>query len=303
MTFYLFIIGFLLNFISVTGKPVTVSELNIGQYSGRWFQVYGAPTNVIFQGYGECITADYSLLPTGNVSVINSQINKNKQLEQIFGYAYYQNSNEPGQLTVHLDGVPVDSPYWVVKLGEVVNDQYQYSIVTTPSGVSNWVLARNITTFFEKYNSQVTKYLDDNKYSYVPINQDNCIYSNVPVKLSTNIKTECQVATYLKNAGFSQTSLPTMVCISKYESSLNCDAYHKNTDGSSDYGLMQINSYWWCSGDPTSKYNGCSATCNSMYDCQTNSNCAYTVWKQQGYNAWYGYINHKSECDTYKLYC
>ena len=32
-------------------------------------------------------------------------------------------------------------------------------------------------------------------------------------------------------------------------------------------------------------------------------NCQYTVWKQQGYTAWYGYKNHKSECYNYKISC
>jgi len=302
---YLFFFGFLLNLISgfSAAKPITVSELNVNQYTGRWYQVYGAPTNVLFQGYGKCITADYSVLPSGNVSVVNSQLNKQGELNQISGYAYYQNSSEPGQLTVHLDGVPVDSPYWVVKLGEVVDDQYQYSIITTPSGLSNWILARNLTEFAEKYDSEVTKYLNENKYTFVPIDQTECEYNYKTLELSANYKSECQVATYLKNAGFPQSTIPTMVCTSKYESSFNCDAYHKNTDGSSDYGLMQVNSYWWCSGDPASKYNGCSKTCSSMYDCQTNANCAYTIWKQQGYNAWYGYKSHKAECDAYKLNC
>ena len=93
------------------------------------------------------------------------------------------------------------------------------------------------------------------------------------------------------------------VCISKYESSYNCDAKNTNTDGSSDYGLFQINSYYWCSGDPKSKYNECGISCSSLYNCQSNSNCAYKVWKEQGYNAWYGYKYHKSECDNYKVNC
>lgn len=304
---YIFFFGLIANLISGFAKPTTVNELDVNQYVGRWYQVYGAPTNAIFQGWGKCITADYGVLPNGNVSVVNSQLNKQNELEQISGYAYSENPNEPGQFTVHLDGVPVDAPYWVVKLGEVVNDQYAYSIITTPSGISNWVLARNLTEFASKYDSEVIEYLNTNNYKFVPISQDGCDYNYGQIKsspiLGANYKSECQVATYLSNAGFPQSAIPTMVCTSKYESSFNCDAYHKNTDGSSDYGLMQVNSYWWCSGDPTSKYNGCSKSCSSMYDCQTNANCAYTIWKQQGYNAWYGYKSHKAECDAYKLNC
>jgi hypothetical protein len=112
-------------------------------------------------------------------------------------------------------------------------------------------------------------------------------------------QSECDVARYLRNAGFPQSTIGTMVCISKYESSWNCDATNKNQDGSTDYGLFEINSYYWCSGDPTSKYNECGTSCSSLMDCQKNTNCAYKVYKEQGYNAWYGYKYHKQECDNY----
>jgi apolipoprotein D and lipocalin family protein len=288
--------------------PNTVNELDITKYLGHWSQVYGSPTNVIFQGYGECITADYGLLDNGYVSVLNTQLNENDIIEKINGYAYLQNVNEPGKLTVHLDGVPVDSPYWVVKLGEVVDNQYQYSIVTTPSGFSLWVLVRDINRFYELYDSEVQEFLNIYKYNYVTIKQDECKYDyelNRPNhnKLRISYQSECQVANYLRKSGFPEYSVATMVCISKYESSYNCDATNKNTDGSTDYGLMQINSYYWCSGDPLSKYNSCCMTCSSLFNCQTNTNCAYIVWKQQGFTAWYGYKSHKTECDNYFIGC
>jgi lipocalin len=156
----------------------TVNDLNVNYYLGNWYQIYGAPTNVVFQGYGKCITAQYGLLENGNVSVLNSQINSNNVLEQIYGYAYYTNTSEPGKLNVHLDGVPVDSPYWVVKLGEVVADQYQYSIISVPSGISLWVLTRDIDNFYNLYYKEVKQYLDDNHFKYETIIQDDtCEYS------------------------------------------------------------------------------------------------------------------------------
>jgi len=291
----------LFGFVLASTVPDTVSNLNVYSYTGHWFQVYGSPTNVIFQGYGTCITADYGLLDDGNVSVLNTQLNENKEIEEINGYAYYKNVSEPGKLTVHLDGVPVDSPYWVVKLGEIVDNQYQYSIITVPSGVSLWVLTRDLTKFYELYDDEVSDFLNNYNFRYITIEQTDC-NQNKKI-LTSNYQTECQIASYLRNSGFPEYSVPIMVCISKYESSYNCDAMNKNTDGSTDYGLMQINSYYWCSGDPKSKYNSCGTSCSSLYDCLKNTNCAYIVWKQQGYTAWYGYRNHKTECDNYKINC
>jgi len=288
-------------FANSKSLPAVISEINVPSYLGHWKQIYQAPTNVIFQGYGTCITADYGLLDNGNINVINTQLDENHNIEQISGYGYYKNASEPGKLTVHLDGVPVDSPYWIVKLGEVVDNQYQYSIITTPSGISLWVLVRDIDVFMKNYNTEVEDFLLQYDFKYTKVIQDNC--DKEPMMLRSNTQSECQISSYLKKSGFPDYTVATMVCISKYESSYNCDATNKNTDGSTDYGLMQINSYYWCSGDALSKYNECKIACSSLFNCQYNTNCAYIVWKQQGYTAWYGYKNHKSECDSYKLTC
>lgn len=293
----LLVLASLYFFANSKSLPAVISEINVPSYLGHWKQIYQAPTNVIFQGYGTCITADYGLLDDGNINVINTQLDENDSIEQISGYAYYKNASEPGKLTVHLDGVPVDSPYWIVKLGEVVDNQYQYSIITTPSGISLWVLVRDIDIFMKYYNTEVEDFLHQYDFKYTAV---TC---NSPTMLRSNTQSECQISSYLKKSGFPDYTIPTMVCISKYESSYNCDATNKNTDGSTDYGLMQINSYYWCSGDALSKYNECKIACSSLFNCQYNTNCAYVVWKQQGYTAWYGYKNHKSECDSYKLKC
>jgi len=163
--------------MNLLNVPITVDELEISKYLGNWYQIYGSPTNVIFQGYGECITAQYGMMDDGDVSVVNSQIDENGQLEQISGYAYYKNASEPGKLTVALEDVPFNAPYWVVSLGEVLNDQYQYSIITTPSSISLWVLARDIDFFYDNYNAEVKKFLDTNGYFYQTIIHDeSCSY-------------------------------------------------------------------------------------------------------------------------------
>jgi lipocalin len=195
------IISFICVGVFATSSPQPVEKLDVAKYLGKWFQIYGAPTNIVFQGYGKCITAEYGLLPDGNdlrvsssvgdtsaflrnppglrpsgfssnVSVLNAQLNAKNELEQIAGYAYYKNVSEPGKLTVHLDGTPMDAPYWVVALGEVRNQQYQYSIVTTPSGISLWVLARNVEIFLREYDAEVRAFLDAGSYKYVTIEQD-----------------------------------------------------------------------------------------------------------------------------------
>jgi len=192
--FFLFQTGYSITLNNLRGSntPDVVSELDVEKYLGNWYQIYGAPTNVIFQGYGECLTAEYDLLDNGDVSVLNSQINSDYELEQISGYAYYTNTSEPGKLSVHLDGVPVDSPYWVVKLGEELNGQYQYSIISVPSGVSLWVLVRNIEDFYDKYDEEVKEYLNENSFKYETIIQDDsCEYYFTSLKAKYNSELVC----------------------------------------------------------------------------------------------------------------
>lgn len=192
--FFLFQTGYSITLNNLRGSntPDVVNELDVEKYLGNWYQIYGAPTNIIFQGYGECLTAEYGLLDNGDVSVLNSQINSDYELEQISGYAYYTNTSEPGKLSVHLDGVPVDSPYWVVKLGEELNGQYQYSIISVPSGVSLWVLARNIEDFYDKYDEEVKEYLNENSFKYETIIQDeSCEYYFTSLEAKYNSELVC----------------------------------------------------------------------------------------------------------------
>jgi lipocalin len=174
MSGFVNVVGVFSFFTSTLKLPETVPEISLDKYIGHWYQVYGAPANILFQGYGICITADYGLLDGGNISVVNKQLNEYGEPEQISGYAYCKNPLSPGKLMVHLEGVPVDGPYWIVKLGEIVNDEYTYSIITVPSGISLWVLARDVDTFMEYYDDEVNDFLEEYGFKYVPISQEFC---------------------------------------------------------------------------------------------------------------------------------
>lgn len=84
------------------------------------------------------------------------------------------------------------------------------------------------------------------------------------------------VAKAAKAAGFPNGELVTAVAVAYAESTFNASATHKNSDGSTDYGLWQINS---SHGFPELS-NGSWATPT------VNAQLAYRVWKAQGWNAW-----------------
>lgn len=54
------------------------------------------------------------------------------------------------------------------------------------------------------------------------------------------------------------------VCLSKWESQYNTAAINHNSDGSTDYGIFQINSRWWCNDDRTPTSNACNINCRGQ---------------------------------------
>lgn len=104
---------------------------------------------------------------------------------------------------------------------------------------------------------------------------------------------EQHVARLLANAGVPGNKIPTMVCVAKYESSLYSGATNRNSDGSIDIGLFQINDYWW----PSS----CGVHRSALFDPAVNARCAHKVLEQQGIFAWHAYTAHEYECRNYRL--
>lgn len=160
----------------------TVETLDLEKYQGRWYQIYGNDFDQLFEKFSSCITADYALMPAGNVSVVNSQYEKINGLDQIEGYAYYGYDSEPklypGELMVHLDGVPHDAPYWVYNLGpENDNNYYDWAIVSDPVKLSLFVLARDVDTYYNDYDDEVLEIL--NQYGFnnlITVSHEDCEY-------------------------------------------------------------------------------------------------------------------------------
>lgn len=155
--------------ISIGTKIDTVSDLNIDQYSGTWFQMYSnLPVTSTFEKDNVCVTAQYGppnpTIKNADVSVINTARltdPTNGTIAGINGYAYIPNQTEPGKLKVHFDqGAPKDADYWVADLGPVNNNMYDYAIVTDNLGLTLYVLGRDVNQFNIKYNSDVLDKLD-----------------------------------------------------------------------------------------------------------------------------------------------
>ena len=155
-----------------------VDELDLEKYSGKWYQVYQDKFNKLFQGNGRCSTATYTIIDSNNVSVFNEQINMKNEYDTIKGNAYYKNDDCCGYLTVLLEGTP-EAPYWVLELGPIVDEMYDYSIVSDNKALSLYVLTRDVDRFYKLYNSDVLVSLEEFGFtksfnSPLTMNQTDC---------------------------------------------------------------------------------------------------------------------------------
>ena len=104
---------------------------------------------------------------------------------------------------------------------------------------------------------------------------------------------EREAATLIRQAGFPESVVGKMLCTIKYESNFYERASNRNRNGSSDYGLFQVNSIHF-------RDAGCPSSAAGLYDAAANTKCALSIYRSQGVNAWYGYKKHRSECDGYR---
>lgn len=155
-----------------SGLGVTaVTSLNVTKFLGRWYQ---AADNWFMQTTSEanceCVTADYGLNPNGTVSVHNrARLASPDGVEsQILGWAAATDDTKPGELTVHLQGVPVGAPFWVFGLGPETNGPdgaYEWALISDYINLSLFVLARNVTDYSLKYNTTVMGLLNKNGFT------------------------------------------------------------------------------------------------------------------------------------------
>lgn len=152
-----------------------VEKLDINAYLGRWYQVIGSEINLVFMANGSCITADYGL-GNNNITVLNSELYKDK-LQQIRGYAKSINQNIQGELAVYLQGVPVAGQYYIYGLGQIMDNQYSYSIVSDQYFLTLFVLVRNVSYYHQFLENILKKEITNYGFKLTyDVNQNNCSY-------------------------------------------------------------------------------------------------------------------------------
>lgn len=92
-----------------------------------------------------------------------------------------------------------------------------------------------------------------------------------------------QIAGYAAAAGFPADQVATATAVALAESGGNTDASHRNSNGSTDYGLFQINSV-----------HGSLLDQGNRFDPAANARMAYNVWKGAG-GSWSPWATYTSQ--------
>ncbi|XP_069190559.1 apolipoprotein D-like isoform X3 [Procambarus clarkii] len=164
-----------------SGCPIVpvIRNFNIHQYLGRWYEIerFFNP----FQS-GDCVTADYDLLPNGSVSVVNTQLVKGR-LDSLSGIGTPGPDPTEGKLVVNFPDSPVGSfttdglPNYNVVITDYVNYAVVYSCVSFAPGSNyefSWILSR-YPTVPQNFLNQLKEWLkavNVDSSQYMPTKQE-----------------------------------------------------------------------------------------------------------------------------------
>ncbi len=150
----LIITSFVLLFTACSSKnpPLqTVEKVELNKYLGTWYEI--ARFEHFFERDCKNVTANYSMIDVETIKVINrcTKIQTNEKKEAI-GRAYaIDESNSKLKVSFFR---PFYGDYWVLMLDE----NYKYAVVGTPSREYLWILARD-SKLDEKIKNEILQKL------------------------------------------------------------------------------------------------------------------------------------------------
>jgi apolipoprotein D and lipocalin family protein len=140
-----------------TKPPVrTVDYVDLKQYMGLWYEISSFPQS--FQKGCRNTTAQYTLQENGKVEVINS-CDRNGKRSVAKGKAKVADKATNAKLKVSFFG-PFYGDYWVLELGQVFENKYEYAVVGDPTRQYLWILSRTETMSEEVYTGITSRLLE-----------------------------------------------------------------------------------------------------------------------------------------------
>jgi apolipoprotein D and lipocalin family protein len=115
----------------------TVDHVDVKRYMGTWFEIARFPQR--FEKGLVGVTANYSLLPDGDVRVLNTgrKLDLNGELKTAKGKARVVDAATNAKFKVSFFW-PFAGDYWILELGK----DYEYAVVGDESRDYLWILSR-----------------------------------------------------------------------------------------------------------------------------------------------------------------
>ncbi|XP_059106982.1 sperm acrosome-associated protein 5 [Peromyscus eremicus] len=116
--------------------------------------------------------------------------------------------------------------------------------------------------------------------------------------VDAKIYERCELARKLEKAGlngFRGYTVGDWLCVAHYESGFDTSFVDRNPDGSSEYGIFQLNSAWWCNNGVTSTQNLCHMNCNDLLNNHITDDIAcakHVVSLHKSMDAWDSWSRH-----------
>jgi len=177
--------------------PPPVPELDLGAYVGRWYQTYCSNSvRIVPEAGANCVTADYGVASDGVAVTVKNTVGLPFGVRvAVEGFAA-PNPDVAGEFQVVLGppgNPPTDIPaytdkpnYVVAAVGPKVDDQYDWALVSDPTGQTLYILTREVERFNEQYEADVLKLAEDLGFTSVlnkpqKSNQEGCKYDEESV--------------------------------------------------------------------------------------------------------------------------
>jgi apolipoprotein D and lipocalin family protein len=114
----------------------TVPSVDLGRYTGRWYEIARYPNRFQKQCTGN-VTANYRQLADGKIEVVNECRKSDGKLDVAKGKAKVSDTNSNAKLRVTFFW-PFYGDYWIIGL----DPEYRWAVVGEPSRKYLWILSR-----------------------------------------------------------------------------------------------------------------------------------------------------------------
>jgi len=130
-----------------------VDKVDVQRYLGKWYEIALLPNS--FEKGCNCTTAEYSLIDSTTIRVINScrKDSVKGKVDQANGKAFVVEGSNNAKLRVQFFW-PFRGDYWIIDLDK---ENYSYAVVGAPNRKYLWILSRTPRMDEIIYNALIEK--------------------------------------------------------------------------------------------------------------------------------------------------